>query len=393
MQVVLPTQLTDARCVETPAIVFDEAAIREAAKTVNGLARNANCRALYSLKACSAMAVLDVISPHVDGFSCSSAFEAKLVGDRENEQVLQIVSPGLTTDFLLSIQSLSPDLITFNSVEQFFRLVDCVSPDARLSIRVNPKTAFVKSTRYDPCRVGSKLGATVPKIRRAMETDREFRDRISGIHFHNNCESEDFGQLAETVRIVEPLLRSAYGIDWINLGGGYQFDTMSSALFVEAVDSLASDLGLEVFFEPGNGIVREAGYLVSSIVDLFQSDGDTIAILDTTVNHAPEVFEYEWSPPVADASEGGEFQYTLAGCSCLAGDLFGKYRFRNRLEVGQRVTFGSLGAYAMPKWSTFNGINLPNVYLLTEGGELLLKQRFTFDDFASRCGVPNVASL
>ena len=49
--------------------------------------------------------------------------------------------------------------------------------------------------------------------------------------------------------------------------------------------------------------------------------------------------------------------------------------------------FANVGAYSLSKVHTFNGINLPSVYGMTEGGELVLKQRFTYGDFASRYGV------
>jgi carboxynorspermidine decarboxylase len=77
----------------------------------------------------------------------------------------------------------------------------------------------------------------------------------------------------------------------------------------------------------------------------------------------------------------------LAGCSCLAGDLFGVYSFDEPLDIGSRVVFRNAGAYSIVKANMFNGINLPNIYLLKEKGELVLVKQFTYEDFASRCGV------
>ena len=72
--------------------------------------------------------------------------------------------------------------------------------------------------------------------------------------------------------------------------------------------------------------------------------------------------------------------------NCLAGDLFGVYSFNEPLEVGSRVVFRNAGAYFIVKANMFNGINLPNIYSLTAEGELVLVKRFTYEDFASRCG-------
>ena len=123
----------------------------------------------------------------------------------------------------------------------------------------------------------------------------------------------------------------------------------------------------EVFIEPGAGFVREAGFLVAEVIDLFRSGGRSVAVLDTTVNHAPEVFEYQFEPDVAGHDDDGEYEYLLAGSTCLAGDVMGEYAFAEPLRVGSRVVLTNLGAYAMVKAHMFNGINLPTIYSVTAG--------------------------
>ncbi len=73
---------------------------------------------------------------------------------------------------------------------------------------------------------------------------------------------------------------------------------------------------------------------------MFRSGGKTIAVLDTTVNHVPEVFEYQFEPDVLDHDDDqAEYEYLLAGSSCLAGDLLGVYAFDRRLahRLARRV--------------------------------------------------------
>ena len=136
------------------------------------------------------------------------------------------------------------------------------------------------------------------------------------------------------------------------------------------------------------------------MLDLFRSEGATVAVLDTTVNHMPEVFEYGFQPDVVGAEacgpseQGGltadndpAHEYLLAGCTCLAGDLFGKYRFPEPLSVGDRVVFSNAGSYTLAKAHTFNGVALPSVYALTTGGELALRGGPSFADYAARWGL------
>jgi carboxynorspermidine decarboxylase len=153
-----------------------------------------------------------------------------------------------------------------------------------------------------------------------------------------------------------------------------------------AVEFLQCNYGLEVIIEPGAAFVRSAGYIVATVLDIFANGAKKIAVLDTTVNHMPEVFEYDFEPDVVGHDDGAEWEYILAGCTCLAGDLFGEYRFPQPLAVGDKVVFYNAGAYTMTKAHTFNGINLPAIYALTDAGALELKKRFTYADYAARWG-------
>ena len=109
-----------------------------------------------------------------------------------------------------------------------------------------------------------------------------------------------------------------------------------------------------------------------------------MAILDTSVNHLPEVFEYQYSPQLLQQSTSGKYEYRLAGASCLSGDLFGDYRFDTELKCGSRIIFTNVGAYMSVKANMFNGINLPSVYALTDRNELVLQRSYDYTDYRNR---------
>jgi carboxynorspermidine decarboxylase len=222
-----------------------------------------------------------------------------------------------------------------------------------------------------------------------MEDDPSMLRGIEGLHFHSNCDSSDFGQLLKTVTHLDTQLGDLLSrMRWINIGGGYLFEESQNLdPLYEALTLLKGKYDLEVFIEPGAALIRDAGYIVSSVLDIFESDAKRIAILDTAVNHMPEVFEYQFEPDVIGHRDEGEHEYILAGCTCLSGDVFGEYRFDELLEIGSRVIFSNMGAYTLVKAHMFNGVNLPTIYSLTESGELVMKKRFSYEDFASRCGV------
>ena len=105
------------------------------------------------------------------------------------------------------------------------------------------------------------------------------------------------------------------------------------------------------------------------------------------MNHMPELLEFDFEPDVVDHRDGGRWEYILAGCTCLAGDVFGEYSFDKPLAVGDRVTFCNAGSYSLTKAHMFNGVNLPNIYAVSRDGELRPVKKYGFEDYASRWSV------
>jgi carboxynorspermidine decarboxylase len=210
----------------------------------------------------------------------------------------------------------------------------------------------------------------------------EIPTKIKGLHFHNVFSATDYMPLSETLTCIR---RDLGGLleqfDWLNLGGGYLFNAIDEhGLFVEVVSQLIKDFGVDVFIEPGNDIVGTAGYLLATVMDCFDSDGKTVAILDTSVNHLPRVFEYQQQPVLADHDMNGNFSAILAGNTCLAGDMFGEYRFNRPLVVGDKVVFKEVGAYSLVKANRFNGYNLPDIYLVN-GNQSRQIKRYSYQDY------------
>ena len=120
--------------------------------------------------------------------------------------------------------------------------------------------------------------------------------------------------------------------------------------------------------------------LITSVLDCFESDGKAVAVLDTSVNHLPEVFEYQKAPDLLEHDLNGAYSVILAGSTCLAGDVFGEYRLQQPLSIGDKLCFTSVGAYSMIKANRFNGHNLPDIYGLDEGQLALLKE-YSYQDY------------
>lgn len=375
--------------VETPAFVYDEAEVSRALDVADGIRKATGCRILYSVKPLTLAPLLEFMAPRLDGFAVSSPFEARLARSHlADGGLIHFTSPGIRPGEVRELDELC-DYIAFNSLSQWRRFGAEFGGDVRLGLRVNPGLSFLEDERYDPCREYSKLGAPLSDLCLLAADNSGLPGGLTGILVHSNCESNDFRELERTVDrlayAIPGMLRCA---DWINLGGGYMFNEKANLEpLYRVIDRLRREYGLEVFLEPGAAFVRAAGYIVATVLDIFASGGKEIAVLDTTVNHMPELLEFDFEPDVVEHREGGRCEYILAGCTCLAGDVFGEYSFDRPLAEGDRVTFCNAGSYSLTKAHMFNGVNLPNIYAVTCEGELRPVKKYGFEDYASRWSV------
>ena len=354
----------------SPAFVLDTGEIINTLKALNTLRHRCGCKVLYSIKSLPLTSVLELVKPFVDGFSVSSLFEARLAKEiLAGQGGIHLTTPGIRPDEWEDIVRLLTH-ISFNSLTQYQRFAATCPAQTSIGLRVNPKLSFLKDERFDPCRPYSKLGVDIDDLWQSS-----CLDQVKGLHIHNVFSATDLMPLIKTV----DKLRSYFGkslaqLDWLNLGGGYLFNQIKDHRpFIDLVNQLKKDFDLDVYIEPGKAVVGHAGYLMTTVIDCFVSDGKTIAILDTSVNHNPEVFEYQRQPDCHEHDPKGNYPAILAGSTCLAGDVFGEYRFNKPLAVGDKLVFKNVGAYSLVKANRFNGYNLTDIYAYQDRQIIKLK--------------------
>lgn len=362
-----------ASIAQTPAFVLDLDQVKANLQPLRLLRQATDCKVLYSMKALPLSGLLKTLVGQVDGISASSLNEARLAREIFPEPAyLHMTTPGLRPDEFQEIERLCSH-ISFNSLSQYQRFKDLTN-FASKALRINPKLSFADDERYDPCRTHSKLGVDI------RDLSAGFPDDIEGLQLHTVFSQTDFQPLLQTLNFLQPwLIQHQAKLKWLNLGGGYLFHHIADLNPLIALIQQLHQLGIpQIYLEPGKALVGNAGYLLTSVLDRFESDGKTVLILDTSVNHHPEVFEYQRKPVLLDEDSQGSQSAILAGSTCLAGDLFGEFRFKQLPAVGDKLLFAEVGAYSLIKASRFNGYALPAVYCWQAGKVRLVK----YDEYA-----------
>ena len=368
--------------ISTPYFLVDEGLLRKNLKILREVQEQAGCKILLAQKAFSMFYAYPLIREYLAGSTASGLYEARL-GREEFGGETHVFSPAYREDEFEELLTYA-DHFVFNSPDQVRRFGRRAKEAGKqVGLRLNPECSTQEGHAiYDPCAPGSRLGTTLDNF------DEGVLPLLDGLHFHTLCEqgAED---LETTVRALEEKFGPYLGrMRWLNLGGGHHItkDGYNLDLLIRLVRRLRETYQAEIYLEPGEAVVLNAGFLVSSVLDTLHNGLD-IAILDTSAAcHMPDVLEMPYRPPVRDSGKPGEKACTnrLAGPTCLAGDVIGDYSFDRPLRPGDQVVFGDMALYTMVKTNTFNGMALPSiVWRDLEGREHLVKS-FGYEDFKGR---------
>ncbi len=374
--------------ISTPAYVLDVAALKRNLATVARIRREAGCKVLLATKAWAMPDVFALLRETLDGTTASGEYEARLGRDEFGKEV-HVYAPAYGPGEVERLVGLA-DHIYFNSPAQITRhLATVQAAGKKVGIRINPgySSATLGGALYDPCAPGSRFGTT------RAEIDKLPWGEIDILHTHALCESlhgGSVGLIEHVAREFAPYIRR---VKTVNFGGGHFVNKpgYDVAKLIAAVQAFRATFNVEVILEPGAGLVVDAGYLVTSVLDLHWNATD-IAILDTSAStHMPDVLEAPYKPVIIGAGEPDEkaHTYSLGGKTCMTGDVIGDYSFDTPLAIGDRLVFTDMMQYSFVKNTTFNGTPLPDLAMLDEDGSYRVLRRFGYDDFRTRLGAPS----
>lgn len=366
----------------SPCYVVDYELIENNLKILNGVMQRTGAKIVLAQKAFSMTTMYPLIGKYLSGTTASGLFEARL-GYEEMGKENHVFAPAYRDDEIDEIISIC-DHIIFNSFSQLEKFKDkALQAGRKVGLRVNPECSTqVGHEIYDPCSPGSRFGTKRDQMRP------DLLEGVSGLHFHTLCQQNSDDLLTTLNAVEEKFGEWLPQMEWINFGGGHHItrEDYDIATLEACIKRMQDKYNLEVYLEPGEAIALNAGYLITSVLDLHENGLD-IAILDTSATcHMPDVLEMPYRPPLFGSGEPGEKPYTyrLGGQTCLTGDVIGDYSFDQPLKSGDRLVFGDMAIYSMVKTNTFNGMPLPAIAVKYPDGNYEVVRQFGYDDFKVR---------
>jgi carboxynorspermidine decarboxylase len=368
--------------VPTPCYVIDYSRLQTNLRCLADVARTADCRILLALKAFALPCVFPLIRQYLHGTCASSVNEARVARTLFGGE-LHIYAPAYRPADVEALLGLEPESFTFNSARQLsqYRSVIGGAGFRRCGIRLRPTRSGTRSSTYNTSGPLSRFGILASE---AVHTDLE---GVNGalIHIH----TEDYVQsLAESLDTIE----SEFGfllkrLEWLNLGGGQLITApdYEVAALCDLLRDLKRRYRVEIYLEPGQAVVLNAGALVTTVLDIVDNEVPVAIVDASAMAHLPEFVHTRYSIRVRGAGPVGTYPhlYRLAGSSCSSLDVLGDFSFAMPLEVGMQLILENQADYTLVQANTFNGINLPSVAII-EGNTCRVVRTFGYEEYRCR---------
>ncbi len=370
--------------IPSPCYVLEEELLISNLTLLASVREKAGIEIICALKGFSFYHEFPLVKQYLDGATASSLHEARLAFE-EMQVKSHVYSPAYLEREFDEMMTYASH-ISFNSLRQYETFASrAKNKGISCGIRINPEYAEVETDMYNPCIAGSRLG-----IRRS-DLGQTLPDGIEGFHSHTLCENDSF-VLARTLAVIDEKFGEFLPcLKWLNLGGGHLITREGydvEHLIKTLNDFKAKYPNLTIILEPGSAVGWQTGFLKSTVLDIVESAGITVAIVDCSfAAHMPDTLEMPYKPRIRHANsepQPGKPTYRFGGMTCLAGDFYGDYSFEHSLNIGDEIIFEDMIHYTMVKTTTFNGVNLPNIGKIDTQGDFILFKSFGFDSYKDR---------
>jgi diaminopimelate decarboxylase len=402
-----------ARQFGTPAFIYDAATIIE---------RVADLKAFdvvrYAQKACSNLAILDLIRRHgvlVDATSAGEVRRALAAGYAEHGDPPPVVytadifdreSLALVVERGIHVNCGSPDMID---------QLGAVAPGREITLRINPGFGHGHSQKTNTGGEQSKHGIWHEQIDDCLRRADHHGLAVTGLHLHIGS-GTDLEHLSQVCGAMERLaVRVGRSLTAISAGGGLPVPYRAGDTYVDldvyyklwdaARRRLERQFGhkLRLELEPGRYLVAESGFLLAEVRAVKQMGANTFYLLDAGFNNLARPILYGAYHPMSVAPADGQGrerplrEVVVGGPLCESGDIFTQQdggfvctRSLPAAEVGDYLVIENAGAYGFAMGSNYNSKPLAAEVLVQNGRAHLVRRRQTFEDMIAVESIPKL---
>lgn len=388
----------------TPCYIYSHATLVRHWQVFDAALKNHSHLICYAVKACSNLAILNLLARLGSGFAIVSGGELTRVlaagGDAKKVVFSGVAKTTAEIEYALNQNILCFNVESWPELERINSVAQQLNKIAPITIRVNPDID-VNTHRYIATGLKeNKFGIAYADAIKAYQRTLELPNlRIVGLACHIGSQIVELKPYLDALdKMLELELRLkvlGFDIKHFDVGGGlgvrYREEIPPHPQeFAEAVGKKIQDKNIHIIVEPGRAIVANAGILVSRVEYIKTTEHKNFAIVDAGMNDLIRPALYEaWQNiiPVNLNSEEPKRTYDVVGPVCESADFLGKERDL-AISAGDLLAIRGAGAYGFIMSSNYNTRPRAAEILVKGDQAYLIRARETIEELFAKEIVP-----
>lgn len=396
----------------TPLYVYSQQTLVDHYDRLQAAFAPLNPEICYSVKCCSNLTIVRLLSERGAAFDVVSGGELQRVIDAGGDPARAVFAGVGKADSEIEA-ALDANIGWFNveseeELANIARIAQGRKRVAHVALRINPDVDPHTHVYTTTGKRETKFGIDLVRARRVFD---EFKSspsvQLSGIHLHLGSPVNSVKPYVESVRkaleLIDELRRNGHKITALNIGGGFgahyaKDEAPPATEYARAVVPLLLDRQLQILLEPGRSIAANAGVLLTRVLYRKASGDKAFVIVDAAMNDLirPALYgAYHFVWPVAphdglipptrspDVSMPELERVDIVGPVCESGDFLAKDRLLPPMRRGDLVCIFSAGAYGFSMSSQYNSRPRAAEVLIEGNSARLIRRRETYDDLVA----------
>ena len=380
----------------TPLYVYSKATLTKHVQAFESALKSRKHLVCFAVKACSNLAVLNLMAKLGAGFDIVSEGELRRViaagGDPSKVVFSGVGKSESEIEFALSQKINCLNIESPEEIDTVIKVAKRLNVVAPVALRVNPG---VDAKTHPSISTGLKNNKFGVSEELAFDLYRKMASesclKVSGIDCHIGSQMTSVEPIIEAseklITLYNKLLSAGIKVDHIDVGGGlgviYDNETPPSPEeYVAPILKKLEGLDVALYVEPGRAMVANAAVLLAKV--LYQKDnGDKhFVITDTAMNDMIRPALYGAKMTIINAHKHADVpavKSDVVGPICESDDFLGKERSLS-VKNGDILVVRGAGAYGSSMASTYNTRRLCAEVLVDGDKTALIKKRQSFED-------------
>ena len=380
----------------TPLYVYSKATLTRHMHAFEDSLNGKKHLVCFAVKACSNLAVINVMAKLGAGFDIVSEGELRRViaagGDPKKVVYSGVGKSESEIEFALSQGINCLNIESEEEIDTVIKVAKKLNVVAPVALRVNPGVDAKTHPYISTGLKNNKFGVSEEiAFELYQKMAKESCLKISGIDCHIGSQMTSGMPIIEAtdkiIALYNKLLAVGIKVDHIDMGGGlgvtYDNETPPTpSEYCAPILERLKDLDVAIYIEPGRAMVANACVLLAKVQ--YQKDnGDKhFVITDTGMNDMIRPALYGSWMTILNAvkhEDGETVLCDVVGPICESDDVLGKDRKLN-VKNGDILAVRGAGAYGSSMSSTYNTRRLPCEIMVDGDKSYVIKKRQTYED-------------